>query len=134
MTLVLPPKVRWMILCDDVLQDSRWPGKPVIVGLISLVQWPGGAEPFTLPKLTVYLVLTDGRGAGQARISCMDEASGQEVFRSGDMTISFEGKDPGGLYGVLFRLSECRFPKPGVCVVRFLFDESVIEERIVQVR
>src|SRR5882672_5323933 len=81
MALVLPPSVRWMILCDDVLKDSRWPGKPVIVGLISVIRWPGGTGPLLLPKLTVYLVLTDGRGKGRGRIVCREEATGQEVFR-----------------------------------------------------
>jgi hypothetical protein len=123
-----------MILCDDVIQDSRWPGKPIIVGLISIILWPGDPGPVLLPTLTVYLVLTDGRGEGRGRIVCRDEATGQEVFRSGELKISFAGKDPAGLYGVLFRLSACRFPSPGVYAVQFLFDDVVLDERVVQAR
>jgi hypothetical protein len=134
MSFVLPPKARWMILCDDVFQDTRWPGKPVIVGLTSLIHWPGGTDPLFLPKLTVYLVLTDGRGTGQGSIVCKDEATGREVFRSGTLAVSFEGKDPIGLFGVVFRLSDCRFPRPGVYEVQFLFGGDVVEERIVHVR
>jgi hypothetical protein len=35
MALVLKPTARYMILCDDVITDERWPGKPVIVGLVN---------------------------------------------------------------------------------------------------
>jgi hypothetical protein len=135
MTLVLKPTARYMILCDEVVTDERWPGKPVIVGLVSLIRWPvGSTEPFTLPKLCVYLVLTDGRGKGRVRVSCVNEETGHEVFSSPERTLSFEGKDPSGLYGVVCRLTDCRFPQPGVYVVRFLFAEQEVDHRLVHVR
>lgn len=135
MALVLKPTARYMILCDDLVTDERWPGKPVIVGLVSLIHWPAGSvEPLTLPKLCVYLVLTDGYGKGQARISCVNEETGREIFSSPERHLSFEGKDPSGLYGVACRLSNCKFPQSGVYAVRFLFDGEEVDRRIVHVR
>src|SRR5438309_8335365 len=110
MSLVLPPKARYMIVCDDVVQDPRWPGKPVIVGLMCRVAWSGG--PTTLAKMTVYLVLTDGRGAGQARLQCLNDNDGRLVFQSPAHSLSFTDRDPTGLHGVTFRLLDCHFPEP----------------------
>jgi hypothetical protein len=123
-----------MIVCDELLKDATRPGKPVIVGLTSLVRWRGGAEPTTLAKMTVFLVLTDGRGAGQGFVRCVDESSGEEVFRSVTLPLSFAGRNPTDLSGVEFRLFDCPFPTPGNYLIRFLFDDVVLEERIVTVR
>ena len=135
MALVLKPSSRLMIVCDDVLTDLRWPGKPVIVGPVCLVHWPAGsAEPFMLPKLCVYLVLTDGHGTSQTRISCWNEETNREAFSSPERLLSFEGKNPSGLYSVTFRLTNCKFPQPGVYVVRFLFDGEEVDHHIIHVR
>lgn len=134
MSFVLPPKVRYMIVCDELLKDDARPGKPVIVGLTSLVNWRGETEETTLAKMTVFLVLTGGRGSGQGVVRCIDESSGAEVFRSKTIPISFSEADPAGLYGVAFRLTNCRFPAPGTYLIQFLFDDVVVEERIVTVR
>jgi hypothetical protein len=135
MALVVKPSARYMILCDDVVTDERWPGKAILVGIVSLIHWPvESTEPLILPKLCVYLVLTDGRGTGRARISCLNEDTGQEIFSSPERTLSFEGKDPSGLHGVVFRVNSCKFRKPGVYVVRFLFEEDEVAHCIVHVR
>jgi hypothetical protein len=134
MSLVLPPKVRYMIVCDELLRDKARPGKPIIVGLTSLVRWRGEAEPTKLAKMTVFLVLTDGRGTGRGLVRCVNEAEGEEVFRSADMPMSFAGGDPSSLSGMEFRLADCRFPAPGSYQVQFLFDGLVVEERTVTVR
>ncbi len=81
MAVVIKPTARYMILCDDLLTDERWPGKPLIVGLISLIHWQAdGAGRMTLPKMCVHLVLTDGYGRGDVRISCVNEETEREVF------------------------------------------------------
>jgi hypothetical protein len=134
MSLVLPPKVRYLIVCDELLKDATRPGKPIIVGLTSLVRWRGEAEPTILAKMTVFLVLTNGRGVGRGFVRCINEASEEEAFRSGAIPISFVGRDPIGLYGVEFRLSGCLFPAPDTYLVQFLFDDVVVEERNITVR
>jgi hypothetical protein len=102
---------------------------------MSSIRWPEEeTEQVTLPILCLYLVLTDGRGKGRVRISCMNEATEEEVFSSQERRLSFEGKDPSELYRVVVRLSECVFTQRGVYAVRFLFEEDEIEHRILHVR
>ena len=81
-----------MIVCDELLKDATRPGKPLIVGLTSLVRWSGDAEPTTLAKMTVFLVLTDGRGTGRGLIRCVDETDGEVAFESAAIPISFVGR------------------------------------------
>ena len=81
MTLVLKPSARNMVVCEDVATDDRWPGKAILVGPVSWIRWPEEeTEQVTLPTLCVILVLTDGRGTGRVRISCINEETREEVF------------------------------------------------------
>jgi hypothetical protein len=134
MSYVQRPKVRYMIVCDELLRDASRPGKPLIVGLTSSVRWRGDTEPTVLPKMTIFLVLTDGRGTGRGLIRCVNEVDGEEVFRSPEAALSFDGRDPIGIFGQEFRLTNCRFPEPDNYLMQFLFNDAVADERIITVR
>jgi hypothetical protein len=124
-----------MILCDEILHDEPRPGKLIIVGLTSLIDWPtGSTTPMRLEKLVVLLILTDGRGTGKGQIVCRNEVTGVPIFGSPPTVISFEGKDPTGHYGVTFKLLDCHFPEPGVYLVQFLFDDHLVHEQALTVR
>jgi hypothetical protein len=131
----IAPCAPYMILCDDVLPDPQRPGKLLIVGLTSLVNWPCGmTTPVRLETLVVLLVLTEGRGSGMSQIVCRNEETRVPIFRSPNTPISFDGKDLSGHYGVTFKLLDCRFPEPGVYVVQFVFDGTLVEEQFLTVR
>jgi hypothetical protein len=135
MTISVAPHARYMILCDEVLPDPQRPGKLMIVGLTSLVDWPAdGTAPLLLEKLVVLLVLTDGRGVGTGQIVCRNEVSGAAVFGSPPTRITFEGREPTGHYAVTFKLLDCRFREPGAYVVQFLFDDTLVQEQPLTVR
>ncbi len=135
MEITVAPRVRYMIVCDEVLKDEQRPGKLIIVGLTTLVVWPAGSTtPVRLDRLVVLLILTDGRGADMARIRCVNEETGLPVFELPSQRISFEGKDPTGHYGVTFTIPDCRFPAPGVYTIQFLYDDKVLSEQLVTVR
>ena len=135
MTLVLKPSARNMVVCEDVATDDRWPGKAILVGPVSWIRWPEEeTEQVTLPTLCVYLVLSGGRGTGRVRISCINEETEAELFPLQEMTLSFEGRDPSRPYTGVVRLNDCEFPKPGIYVVRFLFENEEVEHRILSVR
>jgi hypothetical protein len=135
MTVVIAPQARYLIVCDEVLPDPQRPGKLMIVGLTSLVDWPAGSTTgMRLEKLTVLLILTDGRGVGEGRIVCRNEESEAPVFGSPPVLISFEGKDPVGHYAVTFKLLNCRFPAAGVYLVQFLFNDAVVRDQPITVR
>jgi hypothetical protein len=135
MEVSVAPHARYMIVCDEVLHDEQRPGKLMIVGLTTLVVWPSETTTaLHLEKLTVHLILTDGHGNGAGRIVCFNEETGVLAFGSPPREISFAGKDPAGHYGVTFKLHDCPFPARGVYVVRFLFNETVVDEKLITVR
>jgi hypothetical protein len=90
--------------------------------------------PLRLDKLVVLLILTDGRGKGRAQVVCYNEESGVNIFGSAEIEVSFAGKDPTGYYGVQFKLLDCKFPAPGVYIVRFHFGGAKICEVPLSVR
>jgi hypothetical protein len=135
MSAVIKPTVLHMILCDEVLRDPERPGKLTVAGLISLLRWPiGSTVPLRLEQLVALLILTDGRGTGRGRVRCINEETGQPIFGSGELPISFVGKDPSLPFGVKFRLRDCRFPAPGVYLVQFLFEHEVLCQQPLIVR
>jgi hypothetical protein len=135
MPLTIVPRARYLILCDDVVPDEKRPGKFLIVGLTTLVNWPvNSTNPVRLEKLVAYLILTDGRGTGKGQIVCFNEETGVKIFSSQANRISFEGKDPAGHHGLIIRVRDCRFPQPGVYVVQFLFDDILVSEQLITVR
>ncbi len=129
---MIVPAVRYMLLCDEVLQAAS---KLTVVGLTSAISWPAASSAsLRLDRLVVLLVLTDGRGKGKSQVVCYDDETGVPVFGSPEVEVSFEGKDPTGYYGVQFKLLSCIFPHPGVYVVRFLFGGTTVHEVPVTVR
>jgi len=124
-----------MILCDEVIADEARPGKLMVVGLTSLINWPAGSTaPVRLEKLVVLLILTDGHGTGQGQVVCLNEETEMRIFGSPPRPVSFAGKDPSGHYGVAFKLLDCRFPAPGVYKVQFLFDDTLVHDQLLTVR
>jgi hypothetical protein len=84
--------------------------------------------------LFLFLVLTGGRGNGRVRVSCVNEEDWKESYSSSEQTLSLEDKDPVGLYRMVWRLTNFTFLRPGVYVVRFLFEDEEVDNRIVSVR
>jgi hypothetical protein len=135
MVLTLAPNALYMILCDEVLPDAHRPGKHLIVGLTTLIDWPAeSTTPMQLERLVAYLILTGGRGHGTGRIVCHNEETGMPAFASPPRPVSFEGLDPTGHYGVTFRVLNCPIPAPGVYVVKFLFDDKLVQQQFLTVR
>jgi len=134
MSLVIPPMVHNMIVCDEVLYEQERPGKLTAVGIITLLHWEPASPRLELEKLTVLLILAGGRGVGQGRVLCVDEVNGRPVFGSRNSLISFVGKDPSLPQGVTFVLHKCRISEPGGYLMQFLFNEQVLAQRVVIVR
>ena len=124
-----------MILCDEVLPDPQRPGKHLIVGLTTQIEWPlGSPEPLRLERLVIYLILTGGRGWGMGQIVCYNEETEAVAFASPPRPISFEDKEPTGHYGVTFRILDCPIPEPGIYIVKFLFDDKLVQQQFLKVR
>ncbi len=133
--ITVAPMARYMIVCDEVLRDAQRQGKPLIIGLTSLVHWPAEATvSIQVEKLAVFLILTDARGVGRGQILCTNEETNALIFSSPKRNISFENKDPLGYYGIIFNLLNCRFPGPGVYILTFPFEHSEVAKEVVIVR
>lgn len=60
--MAIAPVIRHMLLCDQVLSDAAT-GKITLVGLISSIEPnTSPAYPYRLPRLAVFIQLTNGRG------------------------------------------------------------------------
>jgi hypothetical protein len=126
----IPPIVRYMIICDDILTSSQFTTRPVIVGLTTAIH--ADSYPFRLPKLSVYLVLTDGRGQGTGKLRLVDDATGHvqvEFARA----ITFP-TNPLTISGIAWRLTNLRFPKAGMYRIEFLYNNQYMAHQVVEAR
>lgn len=125
------PFVRYMLLCDNALDDPLQPNKPMIVGLISNIH--AHRYPFRLDQLCVFLVLTEGLGTGEGLIRAVDAEDEERVFESLPHGIHFPA-DRLDVCGVRFRIARCPFPRPGLYYIQFLFDGQLMAQQPVLLR
>jgi hypothetical protein len=126
--MAIKPVVRYMLLCDDWQLDPGNDRRITVHGLMSNVHSTDDPPyPLLLRELCVLLVVTDGYGQGMGRVVCVNEDTGQGVFRSADHLLVF-GPDPLDIAGVSFRLRDCRFRGPGLYSVQFWFESELVAE------
>ena len=123
---MMEPKVREMIVCEDVTTRKGSSGKIDILGLINKAIAP--IFPINL-SFCVYLCLANGRGSGQGRI-VVAEAESEEAVYLGDFHSFDFGPNPLSLRGFTIRIPSCELPGPGLYLVRFVYNEVVLEERV----
>ena len=94
------------------------------------------AYPLLLELICVYLVLTDcqGRGTGQIRVAFADAEHERPIFGSAPHPFDFTGHSPLELLGITFRIVDCQFPRDGRYVVQFWYNDSIVEERPLELR
>jgi hypothetical protein len=120
---VIVPKVRQMIVCEDARTRPGSRGKIDIFGIMNKV----GAREFPCQhSFAVFLCLTDGRGAGQGRIVVTKGIDEEEIY-SGDLHDFEFGNDPLPLHPCLIRVFACQLPGPGLYLVKFVYNDVVLE-------
>ena len=128
------PTVRYMILCEDWALRPGSPRRFDAYGILSTIRSLGHpAYPLLYREFCVVLVLTEGRGTGQARIAVVSEENGQVVMDSTSRPVPF-GNDPLAIVGVPFRIRDCLFPRRGIYAVQFWYNELLIAERPLRLR
>lgn len=127
------PVVRYMLLCDDWTLDTENDRRITVIGLITNINsLEDPPYPLLYREFCVLLVLTEGRGEGEARIVCLLEETGEKVFEtSGRLTF---GVDPLEVIGVPFRIRDILFPRPGLYSVQFWYEGELVEERPMRLR
>jgi hypothetical protein len=126
----IPPIVRYMIVCDDVLTISQLSHKPLIVGLTTAFH--ANKYPFRLPKLCVFLVLTGGRGQGIAMLRIVDDGSDDLVVEFSH-AITFPA-DPLTVSGIPWRLLDLEFPKPSLYRIEFRYNGQCLAQQLLEAR
>ncbi len=124
----VPPVVRYVIVCKDVVVDSVNPQRITIVELISSIKsldYP--PFPLTRRELCVFVQLTECRGAGGVRVEIVLADTGQPVARTKTRSITFSGY-PLEILGFVFRIQDCTFPDAGLYLVQFWYNDSMIAE------
>jgi len=128
----LAPVVRHMLLCDDVRPDSNNAENVNIQGHVTRIR-SRDQPPFPLrhPSLCVYVVLSGGRGEGEFQIAVREADTDQVVFTSPGYRVAFP-TDPLAVVGLIFRVRDCPFPRPGLYVVHLEFNvRSLAQEPLV---
>ena len=128
------PIVRYMLLCDDWRLDGPFNRRVTIVGLIwNIRSFADPPFPLFYSELCVFLALTEVRGPRRGRVVCIDGETGATIFETPERPIPMR-PDPLEVVGVLFRIRNCTFPRPGRYSVQFWYDGVVVEERPLRTR
>ncbi len=131
--MAVNPLVRYMIPCEERRVDPNNPRNIDILGVISNIR-SHEFPPYPLYQdFSVFLALTDGRGAGDGQIVCVSEETGQKVFESPKRQIAFTA-DPLEVIGVRFRIVRCLFPSPGMYLLQFWYNDERLDERPLRLR
>lgn len=82
--------------------------------------------PHVLSEMVVYLQLTDGPRFTEGRIVCLG-TDGRPIFASQIHRIRF--RRPLDVEHVVFRIKNCPFPEPGMYMVLFKCDDTIVTDR-----
>jgi hypothetical protein len=130
----IEPVVRHMLLCDDVQRDPTDPHKVNVLGLVSTIRSSGEPPfPFRHPELCVYVVLTGGRGTGEAEVAAVHADSDRLIFSTPRHALKL-GPDPLAIRGMAFRIRGGLFPQPGLYWFEFRYNGKALARQPLVVR
>jgi len=126
---VVPPIVRQMIVCDDMMSEIDSPSKLNAHGLAHAISPQSGDRyPLKHPQLSAFLLITGGVGSGLARVVVRSEESGLETFASSAHEIE-NPTERNRVEGYLFRVTDCVFDKPGFYWVEFEYEGMTLAQQ-----
>lgn len=127
----IPPIIRHMVVCDDVASAAT---SVNVLGVVHTIRAkPEQAFPLRHAGLCVYLMLTGGVGSGVVQIRVVEADSGIDLFGSPAHRITYPTARH-EVSGVVFRITDCVFPRPGLYWVEFHHDGIVVRQESVIVR
>ncbi len=122
--MLLPPVIRNLLLCEDIRTDPSNPRRVSLIGLLSSIQsYESPRYPLLYREVCVYVQLTECTGVGRFRIQIHHDESDEFLFTTKTYQHDF-GTDPLEIHGMSFRIVNCRFPKPGLYVFEFCYNDS----------
>ncbi len=130
----IPPILRHMLVCDDVASAGAARPSVDVLGVVHTIRAkPEQSFPLRHTGLCVYLMLTGGVGTGVVQIRVVEADTGIDLFGSPAHRVTFP-VDRHEVSGIVFRITDCVFPRPGLYWVEFHHDGSVLRQESVVVR
>lgn len=128
------PIVRHLIPCEDFLIPPNHPHKISLLNLIfSIRSMEDPPFPTVQEEFCIFVVLTNGRGTGQAFLKIVHADSDQAVRITQMVSVNF-GNDPLKVLGIPFRIRNCTFPQPGLYWIQLWYDNMQIGEQDILLR
>jgi hypothetical protein len=126
----LNPIAKTILLCEDVLPGPAGTGNVHLMNVFSALRPRSNPSfPLRLPKMSVFLQLTDAEGEAFGKVVVREIDSDEALFGSADHRIQFD--DRLHVKWLLFRLNNCVFPSPGIYLVEFYFaDRLIVDYRL----
>lgn len=117
----LQPVAKTMLLCQDVLPGPEGTDNVHLMNVCSSIRSRSDPPfPYRLPRLCVFLQLTDAEGEAPGYMLVRQADSDRVVFKSVEHLIRF--RDRLQLKWTLFHIIDCPFPDPGLYLVEFYFE------------
>jgi hypothetical protein len=125
-----------MLVCEHAEPARHNRLRTNIYGVIANVFLDAEAGRFPCGfGFSVYVMLSDCRGSGTARIIATEAESGEVCYSDVPFRIELSS-DPLEIFGFVFRVPQCLIPRPGVYWIELEFEGVLIgqEPILVSVR
>lgn len=127
------PIVRHFIACQEIESDGR--GVTLHQTIHAVVRLPGETFPCIVPRLSLFILMTNGRGTHDFSIELVRYAQGEEeLIRSWGPITRDLGEDPAIVHGLPVEMSNVVFPLAGQYEFRLLCRGRVIAVEKLSVR
>ena len=114
------PIVITMVMCDHVLQDVRT-NKKSLIGLFN--QFNVGKFPSKIRTFSVFVKLTEGRGAPNCELRCINAETNDLIAQ---LTGPINFKNPNDILDFTFQIDGLSFPAPGDYRFEFLSEGKLL--------
>lgn len=112
-----------IVVCDQVIED-KLTNKKSLIGIFNSIAH--SSFPCRHPALCVFVSLTEGRGACQARLRIIHEETAQPVA---EVNGQIEFKDVNTVVELVFNFMGLEFPAPGLYAIEFYCEDALVLER-----
>ncbi|SRR5437899_2556455 len=113
-----------LIICDRVITDATTQEKTLVATFNSMQAL---FFPAVVPRLSVFISVTGGRGVLNAEVRCVNETEQNALVFGMKGTIPFA--DPNVVVEMAFQFNNPTFPKAGLHAIEFLCEGELILQR-----
>jgi len=112
-----------IVVCDQIIED-KLTNKKSLIGIFN--QIATNQFPCRHPQIAVFIALTEGRGAYQARLKITHDESSQAVA---EVHGQIQFPDIHAAVEINFNLVGLVFPQPGLYSIEFYCEDALVLER-----